>query len=226
MDRPIRLMTANLLAGRVDRGHLAGVLERLDPDLLVTQELGAGAAELIAARFPHHDLRPDPDARGRGIASRFPADFGEIPLPWRPGLWARVDTGSQPFLLANIHMRNPVVFPWSRSANIRGRQLGALFDWADGAADSDMPFVLAGDMNATPAWPIYKGLAGRWEDLVARFAEESGTGMAPTWAWRPGWPHMLRIDHVFGRGIRAVSTGVEPLRGTDHAALVIDLVLD
>lgn len=225
MNQSIRLMTANLLGRRVDRGHLAGVLGQLDPDLLVTQELGAEAAEVIAARFPHHDLRPSLDANGRGIASRLDADFGEIPIPWRPGLWARVDTGSQLFHLANVHMRNPIVFPWHRSVRIRGRQLDALFEWADDD-DSDLPLVVAGDMNATPAWPVYKRLAGRWDDLVARSAEESGTGVAPTWAWRAGWPRVLRVDHVFGRGARVVDTQVEPLRGSDHAALVVELVLD
>jgi endonuclease/exonuclease/phosphatase (EEP) superfamily protein YafD len=37
---------------------------------------------------------------------------------------------------------------------------------------------------------------------------------------------MLRIDHVFGSGARVVRTVVEPVRGSDHAALVVDLELD
>ena len=226
MNRPIRLMTANLLAGRADLTHLAGVLERLEPDLLVTQELGHEAAEMIGARYPKHDLRPSDDARGRGIASRLDADFGEIPVPWRPGLWARVIDGSGSFLVANIHMRNPIVFPWWRSVRIRGQQLEALFAWADESAGGGSPFVLAGDMNASPAWPVYKELAGRWDDLVADHAERSGDETAPTWAWRPRWPRMLRIDHIFGSGARVVSTRVEPIRGSDHAAVVVDLVFD
>ena len=226
MDRPIRLMTANLLAGRADLNHLIGILERLEPDILLTQELGHDAAEVIGAHFPHHDLRPGDEARGRGIASRLAADFGEIPLPWRPGLWAKATDGSRSFLVANIHMRNPIVFPWWRSVRIRGQQLEALFAWADESADGGAPFVLAGDMNASPAWPVYKELAGRWDDLVADHAERSGEETTPTWAWRPRWPRVLRIDHVFGSGARVVSTGVEPMRGSDHAAVVVDLVFD
>ena len=226
MDRPIRLMTANLLAGRADLTHLAGVLHRLEPHILLTQELGHDAAEMIGARFPHHDLRPSDDSRGRGIASRLTADFGEIPLPWRPGLWVQVNDGSRPFLVANIHMRNPIVFPWWRSVRIRSEQLEALFAWADESANGGAPFVLAGDMNASPAWPVYKELAGRWDDLVADHAAESGEETNPTWAWRPRWPRLLRIDHVFGTGARVVSTEVEPMRGSDHAAVVVDLVFD
>jgi endonuclease/exonuclease/phosphatase family metal-dependent hydrolase len=226
MQRRIRLMTANLLADRADVAHLSRMLKEVDPDLLVTQELGHTAAETIAAHFPHHDLRPNEDARGRGIASRVGADFGEIPLPWRPGLWARVGVGSRSFLVANIHLRNPVVFPWWQSARIRGRQLDSLFAWADQSADGGLPFILAGDMNASPAWPVYKELAVRWDDLVARSAEESGGAVAPTWAWRPGWPRLLRIDHVFGTGARVASARVEPMPGSDHAAVIVDLVFD
>ena len=226
MDRPIRLMTANLLAGRADVGHLAGILDRLEPDILVTQELGHEAAEMIGVRFPYHDLRPSDDAGGRGIACKPAADFGEIPLPWRPGLWAQAKDESRRFLVANIHMRNPIVFPWWRSVRIRGQQLEALFAWADESADGGLPFVLAGDMNASPAWPVYKELAGRWGDLVADHAEDSGEETNPTWAWRPRWPRLLRIDHVFGAGAKAVSTEVEPVRGSDHAAVVVDLLFD
>jgi len=76
MDRPIRLMTANLLAGRADLTHLSGILEQLEPDILVTQELSHDAAEMIGARFPHHYLKPADDARGRGIATRLAAECG------------------------------------------------------------------------------------------------------------------------------------------------------
>jgi endonuclease/exonuclease/phosphatase (EEP) superfamily protein YafD len=119
-------------------------------------------------------------------------------------------------------MRNAVAFPWWRSVRLRREQLAALFAWADANVGAGS-FVLAGDMNASPAWPVYRRLAERWEDLVLDQAREAQTSPAPTWAWRPGWPRMLRIDHVFGRGVRAVATRVEPVRGSDHAALVVDL---
>jgi endonuclease/exonuclease/phosphatase (EEP) superfamily protein YafD len=78
-------------------------------------------------------------------------------------------------------------------------------------------------MNASPSWPVYRRLAERWDDLVAGAAAEAGVKSDPTWAWRPGWPRLLRIDHVFGTGARVVRTQVEPVRGSDHAAVVVDL---
>jgi endonuclease/exonuclease/phosphatase (EEP) superfamily protein YafD len=34
---------------------------------------------------------------------------------------------------------------------------------------------------------------------------------------------MLRIDHVFGTGIRATEVEVHRIKGSDHAAIVADL---
>jgi endonuclease/exonuclease/phosphatase (EEP) superfamily protein YafD len=224
MDRTIRLMTANLLGDRADIAYLGYVLDVVEPDLFAIQELGHKSADIIASRFPHHLLRPQLDSRGRGIASRLEARFGDIPLPWRAGLWATVEQGPQRWTVANVHMRNPIVFPWWRSVRIRTGQVEALFRWSEGQAEG-RPIVLAGDMNASPAWPLYRRLSGRWEDLVARSALESDMAPAPTWAWRPGWPRLLRIDHVFGNGVRAVDSRVIPMHGSDHAAVVVDLVV-
>jgi endonuclease/exonuclease/phosphatase family metal-dependent hydrolase len=225
MDETIRLMTANLLADRVDISFLGYVLDVVEPDLFASQELGHKSADLIGSRFPHHHLRPQLDSRGRGIASRLEARFGEITLPWRGGLWAEVEQGQQVWTLANIHMRNPIVFPWWRSVRIRSGQLEALFRWSEERSEGQA-MVLAGDMNASQAWPLYRRLSGRWEDLVAQSARDSEMNPAPTWAWRPGWPRVLRIDHVFGTGFRAVSSQVVPLRGSDHAAVIVDLMID
>lgn len=216
-------MTANLLVDRADLAHLSDVLSVVDPDVLLVQELGPSTADLLAARFSHHDLRPQLDARGRGIATRFEADFGVIPLPWRSGMWTGFAHGADRWLIGNLHARNPIVFPWWRSVRIRARQLDALFSWADRVV-GDHPFVLAGDMNASPAWPLYRRLATRWPDVVAGGDGRDMPRPSPTWGWRPGWPRLLRIDHVFGGGVRAVATQVVPLRRTDHAAVVVDLV--
>jgi endonuclease/exonuclease/phosphatase (EEP) superfamily protein YafD len=93
------------------------------------------------------------------------------------------------------------------------------------AEDADDPVVVAGDFNATPIWPVYRKVVSRLEDLVAQHAERTGSGAEPTWGWRPGWPRMLRIDHVFGRGVKADEVRVVPIVGSDHAAVVVDLRL-
>ena len=55
-----------------------------------------------------------------------------------------------------MHMVNPIDFPWWTSASLRTRQLDSLEGWA--AAISGEMSVVAGDMNATPIWPVYRRL--------------------------------------------------------------------
>jgi len=217
-----RLFTANLLKDRVDPAGLALVLDRYRPDIVVVQELGPVAAGVIAERYESHDLRPASEHKGRGMATRFDAEFDTLELPWRAGGWARLRTDGRQLLVASIHLLNPVNFPWWVTARRRGEQLDALFRWAE-ATGADLPLVVAGDMNASPIWPAYRRLAARWSDLVDEAAGSEGSRPDPTWAWRPGWPRVLRIDHVFGVGVQGTAAAVEPLPGSDHAALIVDV---
>lgn len=219
-----RLMTVNLLHDRCDVADFASALERFDPDVVVTQELGPICADVLASAYPGHRLRPALDFTGRGIATRLPATFGDVDMPGRPGTSASLDVGGGVVRLAGIHLLNPITFPWGLSVRGRGRQLRGLFEWLD--EDVDTPVVVAGDFNASPRWPAYKSTAARLTDLVAERATRDGLRAERTWAWRPGWPRLLRIDHVFGRGVTADHVGVHTIAGTDHAPLVVDLALD
>ena len=85
--RPIRaareqgvqaLMTVNLLHDRCDPSDFARVLIEMEPDVVVTQELGPMCADVLASRYPNHRLRPALGFLGRGIATRFDATFDDI----------------------------------------------------------------------------------------------------------------------------------------------------
>ena len=218
-----RLMTVNLLHDRCDIDHFARVLEQVDPDVVVTQELGPFCADVIASAYPNHRLRPAMRFLGRGIATRFDARFGDIEMPGRDGTSALLDVAGRRVRLAGVHLANPITFPWWASVARRRRQLNELFGWLD--QDPIGPVVVAGDFNASPRWPAYERVATRLTDVVSERAERAGLETEPTWGWRPGWPRMLRIDHVFGDEVGAVGVEVHTVEGTDHAALVVDLEL-
>ena len=215
-------MTANLLHDRGDPQAFARLLARTEPDLLVTQELSVQCADVIADSFPNHHLRPAPGFTGRGVASRFPASFGDIDMPVRSGTWALVAIDGRLLRLVGMHLANPIQFPWWRSLRARSHQLEALFDWVD-EADDDFPLVVAGDMNASPRWPAYRRMADRWTDMASRRGHEQGVIPERTWAWRPGWPRLLRIDHVFGQGVEVHDVSVSGIEGSDHHAVIVEM---
>jgi len=121
-------------------------------------------------------------------------------------------------------MLNPIEFPWWRSLLARRDQINELLSWAATIDQADA-VIVAGDMNATPLWPLYRRLNQKWDDLVLTLEDGSQNKPDPTWGLRPGWPRMLRIDHVFGTGIQPLATTVERLTGSDHSALLVELKL-
>lgn len=220
MTAKFRLMTSNLLHERCDVSDFARVLEEFDPDVVVTQELGPEPADVLAAAYPNHRLRPSLDFTGRGVATRLDVEFGDIAMPGRDGTSATLRIAGVSVRLAGVHLLNPIHFPWWVTSRKRDIQLDGLMEWVEAGGG---PTLVAGDFNASPRWAAYRRMASRFDDLVDRWAESEGTNAGRTWAWRPGWPLLLRIDHVFGQGVEALNVEVVPIRGTDHRALVVDL---
>lgn len=222
MGQPFTLMTANLLHDRGDPEAFNALIERIGPDIVVAQELGTDCADVLTEHYQYHHLRPAHDFTGRGIASVLPAEFGDIAMPVRAATWAIVALESRTLRLVGMHLVNPIEFPQWRSVRRRRKQLEALFEWTD-SADDDVPLIVAGDMNASPSWPAYRVMSGRWLDLVVEANRATGGDPEPTWGWRPGWPRMLRIDHIFGMGVDSTAARVEPISGSDHHAVIVDV---
>lgn len=189
--------------------------------MVVTQELGYEYVEILTGRYDSHHLNPTDDFTGRGIATHLDAVFGDIPMPARLGTSAALDVAGTVWHLAGIHLINPINFPWWTSVRGRTDQLEAIDRWSE---ELSGPKIVAGDFNASPRWPAYRHMAARWHDVVADHVSGSGDRPERTWSWRPGWPRMLRIDHVFGSGVTATNVCVVPIVGSDHDAVVVDLV--
>lgn len=213
-----RLLTANLLHGRSNPGEFARVIGEHDPDVVVVQELGPGPADVLASAYPHTHLRPALDFSGRGIATRFAGELGDIEMPERVAVGGSLQVQGHSVRVAGVHLLNPVHFPWWRTARGRGAQLDELFRWMAGGVG---PLVVVGDFNATKRWRAYKRITARLDDLV--LAQDRRP--KPTWGYRPGWPKMLRIDHVFGDGLFATDIQTIAIEGSDHAAIVANIAL-
>ena len=220
----LRVVTANLLAGRAAAGAVAELARRTRADVLFVQELtGQAAAGLQRAGLgdllPYQVTQPGPHARG-SIYARYP--LRGAPPAARPSAarcTARLVLPSGQFVqLACIHAAPPKP-PWSPAATARWRsQLSAL------PAPGEGPRILAGDFNATLDHAQFRRLL-RSGYLDA--ASQAGHGLSPTWGPRPGRsPTLLAIDHILiDRRCAVLTVSAHRLTGSDHRALYAELQL-
>ena len=208
----MRLTTANLWNGRADVASLRRVLEDTGPDVLICQEVGFDAAEVIASMFPHGTVRGGDDCDGRAFVSVFPIDVKQVEVVHRPLQVADVDG----VLVVGAHLANPVQ---RRVRFGRGVEVDAIRSLTDGVDR----VVVAGDLNSTPVWPAYRRLTRDLDDAVAGWSRSEGSRPKQTWSRVTWGPRLLRIDHVLTRGLRATSVRWDRVTGSDHLAVTVDL---
>jgi endonuclease/exonuclease/phosphatase (EEP) superfamily protein YafD len=221
----LRVLTANLLAGRAEAEAVTGLVRRTHADVLLVQELtGQAAVRLdragLGGMLPYRVTQPVPHGTRGSIYARYPLRGGPPATPSPAArCTARLDLPSgQSVELACIHAAPPKP-PWSPGATARWRrQLAAL------PAPGDGPCILAGDFNATLDHAQFRQLLRRgWSDA----ASQAGHGLSLTWGPWPGRrPGLLAIDHVLtGPGCAVLATSARRLAGTDHRALYAELRL-
>ena len=222
----VRLMTANLMGRRgADARALAALVEREAPDVLALQELAPEQARALAATglFPHGGMEPLDDLRGSALLLRHPGEVRRLPLPRRNGWIAEMHA---PALLGiiGVHITPPHHLPPWEMARQRQEQIRALC--AHLTAAGGRRRVLLGDLNSTTLFPAYRALTEHLADAALAAASRNGGRTYPTWAPRPGWPRLLRIDHaLLDPTLYVESLRVLDLPGSDHAALRVDLLL-
>ena len=231
----LRVVTANLLAGRAMAEAVVELVCRKDADVLFVQEL----TEVAAARLqqaglgdllPHRVMQPVRHGARSSIYARYPLRGGPLAAPGSAArCTARLDLPSgQSVHLACIHAAPPK--PWSPGATARWRsQLAALPAPGDSPLAAlpkpgDSPRILAGDFNATLDHAQFRRLLRRgYRDA----ASQAGHGLSATWGPQPGRRlTLLAIDHVLvDRRCAVLTTSAHWLTGTDHRALYAELRL-
>jgi endonuclease/exonuclease/phosphatase family metal-dependent hydrolase len=214
----MRIVTVNLFDGRVVPGELARFLDRFDPDVVCAQEVGHNAARILEARFPYGRVEPAFHWMGRAMVGRRPVEVASLDLSFRGGYVGAttMDDGADVEVIG-LHLANPLDLVNGIPA--RRRQLAEL----EIALTLPRRRILVGDLNATPAWPAYRRLRRYLRDGVTDWAVRTGRRPPPTWGKRPGWPAVLRIDHVLTSGVEVVGLDVVSIAGLDHRALVADV---
>lgn len=228
MSLGLRVMSANLKNGGADPDAFGDLIERVEPDVVAVQELGFAQAEVLARQLPFGKLEPARNHRGMGIALRRPGSIRFVPLRYRGLFIAEVDgpgagPGREPVEVVNAHIAAPHTVPLGRAFARRREQFAGLCRYLDTSAVR--PRLLVGDFNSTSVWPVYRRLRRRFEDAALEVARRAGGRPAPTWGpWLRG-RRFFRIDHALVSGLGVRDARVLPIRGSDHAALVVELEL-
>lgn len=219
-------MSANLWNGSAAPDIFAALVATLDADVVATQEMTPEQAEALARVLPHGRLDPARDYSGMGIALREPAPIRRLALPGRDARIADLSwegpAGTRIELeILSVHVQAPHG-SWNAPGWRRGQLRGLVQHLA---AAPTRRRVLVGDLNATPMWPVYRRLSAHLTDAAVVAAQRHGRSVESTWGPWPWAPQMLRIDHALVDGVAVEDFRVLPIPGSDHSAIVVDVVV-
>jgi len=207
----VEVATVNLNFSNDDKARLLDWLEGQDADVIVLQEVTPAWAEALggAAAYPHRYMLARGDQYGIGVMSRHPllrVEPVDLAGDGLPALDLATSIDGHALRVLGLHTRWPVL-PGLAAARDRALEKAATL-----ARTSELPVVLAGDLNLTPDSPAFGRLL---ESSGLRDATASGR-WRPTWL-AGFWPLALRIDHVLvSQGVCAEQTEVGPPFGSDH----------
>jgi vancomycin resistance protein VanJ len=203
----LTVVTENVEAANPDPAATARSIAARGPDVIALEELtessGTAVAGVLDERYPHHYR-----VGSVGVWSRTTLRDGEpmtLGLGWARALRVTVDTDLGDVRLYVVHMDS------LRLGGEDGRPT-MLASLATAVRDDDSErLVVAGDFNGGSKDPEMLPLT--------RMLDEGG-GFGFTW---PAQAPVVRIDHVFVRGLDTTSTEVLPANGSDHRGVRVGL---
>lgn len=220
--RPFVVMTTNLLFGRADARDVLRLAREHDVDVLSLQELTPDAVERLdreGARrlLPGRVLRLGPRATGTGLMARRTLRAIDTPPPA-----AAEQLRAALALPGGVELGVAAVHPFPPLSAQR------VADWQDvlrklpDPDEGGRPNILAGDFNATlDHRDLRRVLARGYTDA----ADATGDGLRTTFPSVRSLPP-IAIDHVLvPESIRVRSVRYFAVSGSDHRALVVELLL-
>lgn len=240
-SRRLRVMTYNVRNcrgrdGVCDPARIAEVIAHHKPDIVGLQEVdvvrrrsgGVDQAQAIAMHLKmtshfHPALHVAEERYGDAILTTLPSRLIKAgPLPstgeQRGALWVAVTIGDEELNVFNTHL--------GLRPSERVRQVETLLGptWLGHRDMADSLAILMGDFNAGPSSAPFKLLGRHFTEV------QTATSSRPR-ATFPAWFPLLRIDHIFVRGLAVGQSEVDrsrlARRASDHLPLVatIEIVL-
>ncbi|SHT77971.1 metal-dependent hydrolase [Mycobacteroides abscessus subsp. abscessus] len=218
----LRVLTANLYLGQGHPGVVVATAEQ-SADIVALQELTPGMRRSLAIAgldqaFPYQVLDPRPEASGTGLWSRYPVSEQAIHPGYVNGLIsARIhvpDVTFEPTVLV-AHMAGPWPQPIAHWGDDMRRAVQSVHEAASAGGQGCV--LVAGDFNATYDMAPFRAIAA---DGFRDGAEQSGSGLIPTYPANLQVPPLLAIDHVMTNRCTATSVRSVVIPGSDHRGLL------
>lgn len=150
-------------------------------------------------------------AEEKVVRTRLP--YGDGPQ-WRSAITATVDLpgpdgGVVPLVITSAHLQHR-----EENTPTRLAQLDVLM-----AADiaSSPAAIIAGDLNSEPGWAEIDHVTSRG------FVSGQDAAGDPSHLTFPAWDPEVRIDWIFGRGVKFTDVQVMPDDGSDHRGILADI---
>lgn len=216
----IRVLALNVQFNHDTGAAVSRQIRAENPDVVVLSELSAMTLRhLDLQQYPYSWQRPEEDAFGQGVWSRWPLVSRTTWTSYeRTMITMTVQAPTGQFRLYQVHTRSPV--------GQRGRQAWkAQFKRLQGyLAAERLPVVAAGDFNASLWDASFREVLGGRGGMA-----DAGAGRGYLATWPSGKrlvPPVLPLDHILvSRGIGVRNIRVLGPVGSDHRALTADLAL-
>ncbi|MFJ4295726.1 endonuclease/exonuclease/phosphatase family protein [Curtobacterium sp. NPDC089689] len=203
----LTVVTQNVEATNEDPAATAEAIAARHPDVIALEELTGDSGEAVqsalADAYPHHYR-----VGSVGVWSRTTLSDGQpltLGLGWARSLRVTVDTAIGDVRLYVVHVDSLRL----ETEDARPTMLRSLT--SEVRDDPAERLVVAGDFNGGASDPLMA-------PLRAELSEGGGFGF--TW---PAQMPVVRLDHVFVRGLGTVATSVLPSNGSDHRAVLAEL---
>lgn len=225
----LTVMSVNLYVGNANFDHIMDLVEEHQPDLLSVQELTPGAPDAFTERgldelMPYTILEPDDLAIGTGLYSRYPLE--RIETVGRDAIFYQI--AAEIDMPDGTDVRFMAAHPAAPASAERIPLWEEDFEQLP-RPDGGLPWVLAGDFNATLD---HENMRELLDAGYTDAAEATGEGLDPTWQPTEGYLNGLvkipavTLDHVIAEeGIEVLDWEVLEKDGSDHAPVVARLRL-
>jgi endonuclease/exonuclease/phosphatase (EEP) superfamily protein YafD len=224
----VRLLSSHVGFSGGNPDAVRAMLVEAEPDVVVLEAAGTRLFVALQAAFPRRVwLKASQYVVGSRWPARVLAEGDTFPHGWPAWIRFAIDSPVGTLDLLAVHPQSPrPLLRGSVRRGLRGDrpEMEALERQLRDIDDADRhggPLrIVAGDFNVPELAGLLRGLFAGTADAFAA----AGNGYGYTFPAHGRWIPWMRLDRVLtGPGLRATRAEVIGRRGSDHAALMVDL---